>query len=169
MRYPFHSLLVTLWCIACCMTLSACARAPDVESLQEPLLKEFPRGTLSIERADGKILDFAVYIARTREQMMQGLMFVEELTPRTGMLFEYKKPRDASMWMKNTMLSLDIFFIDADGSIIDIYQNATPKSLKSMPSSQPVKGALELIAGSAKALSLKKGDRILHRHFGTEQ
>ncbi len=164
-----RSLVAFMLClfIGVSVTLSACDTAPTVADLDEPLLKDFARDTLQVQTSDGRTLDFVVYVAATDEQMKQGLMFIEDLPEKTGMLFRYPRRRIGSMWMKNTPLSLDIFFIKSNGEISDIHTHATPKSLKGMRSSGQVRGALELEAGSADKYTIRVGDKILHEHFKT--
>lgn len=151
------------------LILSACESAPSGDALDEPLLRKFERDTLQIATADGERIEFAVYLARTPEQMQQGLMFVRHLDDRTGMLFLYPRKRIGSMWMKNTYISLDILFVNSNGEISDIARAAPPHSLKSIRSSIPVRGAIELNAGSVDKLGIKVGDRVLHSHFLTHE
>ncbi|MEM7081667.1 MAG: DUF192 domain-containing protein [Pseudomonadota bacterium] len=167
MRRPILLFLLSALVGGMSVTLSACDSPPDVTELNEPLLDDFARDSLSIRTQSGDTLDFTVYVARTSEQMSQGLMFVRELPDRTGMLFTYSRRRIASMWMKNTYIPLDILFIKQDGTISDIHANTTPKSLKSRRSSGPVRGALELEAGSVERLGIQIGDTVLHSHFRT--
>jgi uncharacterized membrane protein (UPF0127 family) len=63
---------------------------------------------------------FEVERAITKAQQARGMMFREVMNKNSGMLFEFKEPKIASMWMKNTQLSLDIIFIKGDGKIIKI-------------------------------------------------
>ncbi|MFK8028918.1 MAG: DUF192 domain-containing protein [Gammaproteobacteria bacterium] len=165
-RYLLLFFYVLFACVS--VTLSACDSATTLEDLNEPLLKDFDRETLTLETSDGRSLDFFIYVAQSDEEMKQGLMFVEDLPDETGMLFRYKRRRIGSMWMKNTLIPLDIIFIKSDGKISDIHENATPKSLKSLRSKRQVKGALELIGGSAKKYNIRVGDKIRHEHFGTQ-
>lgn len=162
----FRATLTVIVCLST-LTLFACEKAPAPESLNEPLLSEFRRDTMGIERSAGGPIEFSVYLARTDEEMKQGLMFVRHLADQTGMLFLYPQARTGSMWMKNTVLSLDILFIRSDGTISDIELEATPQSLKSIRSSVSVKGALELRAGSVEKFGIAVGDRVLHPYFDT--
>ncbi len=167
MRYPFYRLFLCLFFVTASVSLSACDATPDVADLNEPLLKDFARDTVQIQTADDRTLDFAVYIAQSDDEMRQGLMFVEDLPRKTGMLFKYSRRRIGSMWMKNTLIPLDIIFVKNNGKISDIHANATPKSLKSRRSSGQVKGALELAAGSTAKYNIRVGDKLLHEHFNT--
>jgi len=147
----------------------ACNSAPNTEALREPLLEDFAKDTLAIETAEGKLRQFAIYVAHSDEEMKQGLMFVRELNDDAGMLFTYRQNRTGSMWMKNTFVSLDILFIKADGTISDIAVATTPHSLKSIRSTVPVRGALELKAGVTEKMNINVGDRVLHPHFHTAE
>ncbi len=120
---------------------------------------DFPRGELVIETGSGP-LRLDVEIARTREQRSRGLMFRTALEADSGMIFLYEKPREISMWMKNTILSLDMVFIAEDGRIARIVANTTPMSEATIPSRGPVRAVLELLAGAAKRLAIKPGDHV---------
>ena len=107
-----------------------------------------------------------VEMETTPEQRQAGLMFRTEMAPDHGMLFDFGREDDLAFWMKNTPLSLDIIFIRADGSIANIQRKTTPFSTKSLPSDGPARAALELNAGTARALGIKPGDKVRHRIFG---
>ena len=91
----------------------------------------------------------------------QGLMHVRDLPENEGMLFVFSPPRYVSMWMKNTVISLDIVFIKADGTIALVHQKAKPLSLQSIPSIHKVKWVLELKGGIAEKLKLRPGDKLV--------
>ena len=69
------------------------------------------------------------------------------------------------MWMENTYISLDMIFINADGRIRRIAENTTPLSRQIIPSGGPVRGVLEVIAGTARKFGIKPGDRVAHPLF----
>ena len=119
----------------------------------------FARGELVIETASGP-LRLDVEIARTNGQRSRGLMFRTSLDRNSGMIFLYDGPREISMWMKNTILSLDMVFIGEDGRIKRIVANTTPMSEATISSRGPVIAVLELLAGAAKRLAIKPGDQI---------
>ena len=100
------------------------------------------------------------YLADTPTKRTQGLMHVADLPENEGMLFVFRPPRYVSMWMKNTVISLDILFLNPSGRIVKIHKNAEPLSLASVPSHARVKWVLELNAGVAGKLNLRLGDRL---------
>ena len=110
---------------------------------------------------------FVVEVARQAHEQSRGLMFREHLEDDRGMLFPFKRSRKASFWMKNTLIPLDILFVASDGRIARIAHMTTPLSEESYKSRQSVKGVLELRGGLCKELGIKKGDRVLHAHFGS--
>lgn len=92
-------------------------------------------------------------------------MFIEDLPDDVGMLFIYEGPNIVSMWMKNTVLPLDILFVQRDGVIRNIARDTTPGSLKSIAAEGKVCCALELKAGTTDKLGIKAGDRLVHETF----
>jgi uncharacterized membrane protein (UPF0127 family) len=83
------------------------------------------------------------------------------------MLFDWGSPRESSMWMRNTLIPLDMLFIAADGRIHRIAERTVPLSLAPIASGGPVRATLELAGGTAERLDIRVGDRVLHRIFGT--
>ncbi len=133
--------------------------ASSLENKASGAADDFPRGELVIETGSGP-LRLDVEIARTREQRSRGLMFRTALDADSGMIFLYERPREISMWMKNTILSLDMLFIAEDGRITRIVANTIPMSEATIPSRGPVRAVLELLAGAAKRLAIKPGDHV---------
>lgn len=108
---------------------------------------------------------FQVEIAATRAEQAKGLMFRRSLAPDRGMLFVYKRPQPAAYWMKDTLIPLDIIFIQPDGKILSIVRNARPHDETPLPSGGLVLGVLEIAGGRAAQLGVLPGDRVLHRIF----
>jgi uncharacterized membrane protein (UPF0127 family) len=107
---------------------------------------------------------FTVEVAGTPEQQERGLMFRTSLAGDRGMIFPYDPPQEASFWMKNTLIPLDMVFIGADGRVVRVAANATPMSLDPIPSGAPVSGVLELRGGRAAELGIRKGDLVTWTH-----
>ena len=129
-------------------------------------LEHFPTGELTIASATGPH-KFQIEIATTPRQMEQGLMFRRNLAPDAGMLFDYGQPMPAMMWMKNTLIPLDMLFVDAKGRIVNIRERAVPGSLDTIPAAGPVRATIELNGGTAARLGIKPGDKVVHPIFGT--
>jgi uncharacterized protein len=110
---------------------------------------------------------FTAEVADTEELRTRGLMFRHFLPEDKAMLFDYQKPRPVAMWMKNTNISLDMLFIREDGTIAAIAENTVPQSLDTISVQEPVRGVLEMAAGTVKRLGLRPNDRVYHRIFKT--
>jgi uncharacterized membrane protein (UPF0127 family) len=128
-------------------------------------LQRFPTAELTIVTASGP-QKFTVELATTPAQMEQGLMFRRSLAPDSGMLFDFKTPSMASMWMKNTLIPLDMLFIDAQGRVVNIAERTVPGSLDPVGAAAPVRAVLELNGGTAARLGIRPGDRVLFAIFG---
>ena len=103
-------------------------------------------------------------VAKTPEQQAQGLMFRKSLGADQGMIFPRDPPVDASFWMKNTLIPLDIIFIRSDGTIARIAENTVPMSLDPIPSLEPVAAVLEIAGGRASELGIKPNDKVVWPH-----
>ncbi|MDX2257959.1 MAG: DUF192 domain-containing protein [Hyphomicrobiaceae bacterium] len=123
------------------------------------------REALTIATVDGRRIDFTVEVARTPQQKSFGLMFRERLAPGTGMLFPYPAADNVTMWMRNTLISLDMLFIASDGRIARIEAHTEPMSERIISAGEPVTGVLEIAAGEASRLGIAAGDTVIHSHF----
>ena len=104
-------------------------------------------------------------LALTPAQQSKGLMFRPYLAPGAGMLFVFKDPGLKSFWMKNTIIDLDMVFLDADLKVVKVFHRV-PRSRTDLPeeeiarASAPASCVLELAAGTARAHGLKPGSLI---------
>ncbi len=128
-------------------------------------LTEFPTAPLTIVTASGPHR-FTVELATTAAQMLQGLMFRQSLAPDAGMLFDYQAPSMASMWMKNTLIPLDMLFVDAAGHIVNIHERAVPGSLDAIAAATAVRAVIELNGGTAARLGIQPGNQVIFPIFG---
>jgi uncharacterized membrane protein (UPF0127 family) len=119
---------------------------------------------VTIESANGRHV-FNAEVVKEAKARDRGLMFRQSLPDDGGMLFDYDPPQEISFWMKNTYISLDIIFIDARGTILNIVPNTIPLSLAPLPSAGPARGILEVKAGTCARLGIKAGDHVRHRIF----
>lgn len=109
--------------------------------------------------------DFSVEVMRSRAELERGLMFRKEMQPAAGMLFDFGRPQEVSMWMKNTYLPLDMLFIGKDGHVVSVKRNAKPMSEDIIDSGGAVTGVLEINAGVAAGIGVKPGDLVRHPMF----
>lgn len=126
------------------------------------------KDVLKIITASGEH-SFTVEIAETPGDRARGLMFRRSLADDAGMLFPHSPPEEATMWMKNTYISLDMVFIRADGIVHRIEFGTEPFSEAVIASNGPVAAVLELRAGIATKIGLKPGDRVLHGTFAPQK
>jgi uncharacterized membrane protein (UPF0127 family) len=116
---------------------------------------------LRIETSDGKRHQYKVEVAASAAQQAHGMMYRTSVPPKTGMLFPMDPPRMAGFWMENTLVSLDLLFIGADGRIRNIAAGAVPRSRATLYSAGPVAAVLELAGGEAERIGAKPGDKVI--------
>ncbi len=135
----------------------------DGQEQSQPQQQAISKNPISAERAQITLPSgekLSTEIADTEEERRIGLMNRTELET-DGMLFVFEQEAKASFWMKDTLIPLDILFIDKDGIITDIYENAKPRNTeKTYPSSKAILYALEIEGGRNKLLRLKPGDKL---------
>jgi hypothetical protein len=151
--------LLTLLALA---PVPALAQGPDTTRAQP----ELPKERLVIVTRDGTPHEFNVEMALAPDQQTVGLMFRPTVAADGGMLFDWGVARDSQMWMRNTISSLDMVFINADGTIRSIAENTVPQSLAIIDSRGPVRATLELAAGTTARLNIRVGDKVQQRIFG---
>jgi uncharacterized membrane protein (UPF0127 family) len=153
----------TLLTLAATLSISvrAKAQAPDPTGPQPQLPKE----KLTIVTHDGAEHIFNVEMALKPDQQIPGEMFRTSIPEDGGMLFDWGFPRDVPMWMRNTLVPLDIVFINADGTIRAIAEDTTPRSLAPISSRGPARATLELPAGATAKLDIRVGDTVKQRIF----
>ena len=125
----------------------------------------FETSRIAVVTANGTF-NLNVELALNPNQRAQGLMNRKEMASNAGMLFDFEHIEPVTMWMKNTLISLDMLFLDDLGTIVFIARNTQPGSLRHISPGRPVRGVLELNAGTAARLGIKHGNRVLHSRFG---
>jgi len=103
---------------------------------------------------------FTIDIASSHLEKAMGLMYVENIPENYGLLFVYKKPQEVGIWMKNTLISLDILWFDKSNRIVHIETNTLPNSTQIMRPKKKVNYVLEVISGTVKKYNIKVGDII---------
>ena len=121
----------------------------------------FQNSSLTIQTKDSEYI-FNIEIAITEKERSRGLMYRKELKQTEGMLFLYPEKQIIKMWMKNTLIPLDMIFINNNGKIIDIFKMTIPKDLTPIGPNVKLKGVLEINGGLTSYLNINKGDFIIH-------
>lgn len=149
--------------LAAGLLIAASAALPQ-GALPEPL-SAFPQSLLAIRTSSGKVVNFKIWEADTPKREQQGMMFIREMDEHTGMLFMFPENKPVTMWMKNTYVSLDLVFLNAQGKIDYIAANATPRSEAIIGPPTPEFAVLELKGGACESFGIKVGDKVLHKNF----
>ncbi len=155
MAARFLPLLLVLSTSACSGDTSASATSRAATSpASQPNDITFESTTVTLK---GKA--FTLEIADTDIKEARGLMYRETMAPDHGMLFVFPMPTDSGFWMKNTLIPLDIIFIDSGGRVLNIHHRK-PLDETGMGPDAPALFVIELNSGTANAIGLKVGDTI---------
>ena len=111
---------------------------------------------------------FAVEIADTAQTRARGLMHREEMPRGAGMLFVYDRPQPVSFWMRNTLIPLDIIFMDDTGTVSRVHADAVPLDETAIPGGGSVQFVLEINAGLAAAFGIAPGTELRHPAIGPD-
>ncbi len=143
-----------------CLSLPSCKE--DKKTVKPVVISFKKEGELTIKKAenDSIIKSIDIEIADTDYETQTGMMYRDILGENQGMLFIFPKASYHSFYMKNTRISLDIIYIDADKKIVSIQRNAKPFDETSLPSSSPAQYVLEVNGGISETWNLEIGDII---------
>jgi hypothetical protein len=136
------------------LLLCACAQKTPPGTSGQPLT------SLRLTSPGGQIIEVRTEIAVDDATKERGLMFRTHLNADGGMLFPYDSPRTMAFWMKNTLIPLDMIFIGAGKTIVDIRRNAQPGDLSPYGSAAPAKYVLEVNGGWCGRKGILVGDPV---------
>lgn len=119
-------------------------------------------------RWSGGSASFVVELADEPEERARGLMFRSHMAQDAGMLFAYPSVGRAQFWMKNTLISLDMLFIDPAGRVKKVHPRATPGSEQVIDGGEGVKYVLEINGGLAETLGITVGAELRHPVIGDQ-
>ena len=111
---------------------------------------------------------FTVEIADTPAERAQGLMHRETLPQSSGMLFIYGRPQHLAFWMRNTLIELDMVFIDPEGIVRHIHHRAQPLDETPISGGNGLISVLEINGGLAERLGMTVGSEVQHPAFGAD-
>lgn len=130
------------------------ALAPDCDGARVTITGGFGKAVFNVDVADDE------------QSRARGLMHVTSLPMSRGMLFVYERPQQMSFWMRNTLIELDMLFLDEFGVIRHIHHRAQPLDETPIsPGDLPLTGALEINGGLAGRLGIAEGDVLRHPAF----
>jgi uncharacterized protein len=129
---------------------------------EKPMAFTFQKqGELIFSDAKDKIISkIEIEIADNEDKRMTGLMYRDKMNENQGMLFLFQVEEQQAFWMKNTILPLDIIFVNAKREVVSIQKNAEPYSEKSLPSFKPAQYVVEVNAGYTDKNGIKAGTII---------
>jgi uncharacterized membrane protein (UPF0127 family) len=113
-----------------------------------------------VDSVENPIIKIDIEIADNDYERQLGLMNRQSMEEMQGMLFIFPQQQYQSFWMRNTLFSLDMLFINSNKEIVTIHKNTTPLSEQSYPSSAPAIYVLEVNAGFCDRHNIKLGDKI---------
>lgn len=130
--------------------------------LQAPMRTEFLKeGILSFYTPSGEyIATIDIELAEAFEERRLGMMFRTTMEENQGMFFIWPTDVRQSFWMKNTILPLDMIFINSNNEIVTIHKNTTPYAETQYPSTRPARFVLEVNAGFCDRVGISEGGKI---------
>jgi YVTN family beta-propeller protein len=134
------------------------ARKPDVE-----IVRIEDSNNNNNNNNSSVVARIFVEVPDDREEFARGLMFRKHLPWNSGMLFAFDDEEPRRFWMKNTLIPLDMIFVDSSSKIIDIKENVPPckqEECPTYPSKEPAQYVLEVNAGFVQENGVKIGDRL---------
>jgi hypothetical protein len=105
---------------------------------------------------------FSVELAMTPEEQARGLMFRDSLPRGAGMLFLYDRPASVAFWMRNTLIPLDMIFVDSAGTVTRVHHEAVPLDETPIPGGPGVLAVLEINGGLSRRLGIAPGSELRH-------
>lgn len=105
---------------------------------------------------------FSVELADDAAERSLGLMHRRNLPAGSGMLFLYETPQRAAFWMENTLIPLDMIFLDETGTVTKVHENAIPLDRTPIPGGDGVLAVLEINGGLAGSIGIAEGAQLRH-------
>jgi len=119
-----------------------------------------PAPRVVVETAAGSHLSVTVELARTDEERARGLMNRRQLGEEAGMLFLFSESEPRAFWMRNTLIPLDMLFIDDGGRVVGLIERAEPLTTSPRDPGVASRYVLEVNGGWAARHGVRPGDRV---------
>ena len=172
MKHYFFISLTTLLIIS----LTACNNKPErkkINPISKPLIKhEYSFENPPVFQKHGELhflnsntdsikSTIDIEIASNNYDRTLGLMFRPTMEPNNGMLFIFEDETIQSFWMRNTLISLDMIYVNSDKEIVTIHKNTPTLTDQSFPSNEPAVYVVEVVGGFCDSIGIKVGDKIM--------
>lgn len=124
--------------------------------------RDHPLSSLDTANLDINGQTVRVWIMNDPDKTREGMMFLtdKDVAADQGMLFVYPQAEKQSFWMRNTLIPLDIVFLDANGKLLNVVEGKPLDEKTHLNSKGPAQYVIELKAGTAKKLGAKPGLKI---------
>lgn len=172
----FSSTLFLPLALSLVIFISGCISGPDLSSgpayaqqgnqnayeIQDVQITALRVESVDIETSSGTVMVIAE-IAGTPEKQRRGLMFRSSLGENEGMLFVFPDEQQRTFWMKDTLIPLDMIFIDSSGTIVDVKKSVQPCKADPCPtytSKQAAQHVLEVNAGFSDKYGVEEGSVV---------
>ncbi|MEM6577221.1 MAG: DUF192 domain-containing protein [Pseudomonadota bacterium] len=117
-------------------------------------------------RGDWGTARFTIELADEPAEQSQGLMHRESMARSAGMLFAYPEPRTVRFWMRNTLIPLDMIFVDSAGVVKKVHSNARPLDETPIFGGNNIQYVLEINGGLSERLGIAPGTQLRHPSIG---
>ena len=163
--YPLVRLMIPLTLLV--LTTGSCSAPPEeagagappaANSVAPPATPSAPAGRPTVSLPDG--VEIIIELAITPDELAQGLMYRPKLANDRGMLLLFSEERLPNIWMMNTLVALDIIFLDDEGVVVDLVTDAQPCPGEPCPRfvpKTPARAVLEIAAGGAQRHGIAAG------------
>ena len=128
------------------------AKPAEPQFVKEGELQFFKNGNITV--------GIDIEVANTAKEIEQGLMFRQQMDQNKGMLFVFPNMEPRGFWMKNTLIPLDIIYVDDKKTIVSIQKNTVPLSEQNLPSDGKAQYVIEVNAGFSDTHGLAPGDKV---------
>ena len=137
---------------------------PNISKEADSNLKFRKDGELTFQNKKKEFIStIDLEFAETAKERAQGLMYRTKLAENQGMLFIFPSEEMQSFWMHNTVLPLDMIFVNSNLQIVTIRKNTKPYDDSSYPSTEPAQYVIEVNAGYTDKFGIKVGDIVVFR------
>ena len=104
-----------------------------------------------------KLARFYLELALTSEEQSRGLMYRTQMLDEWGMLFVYEEDRHLSFWMKNTLIPLDMIFVNSAKEVVGVIHEAQPEDETPRGVGIPSRYVVEINGGLAREFGIDSG------------